>query len=297
MDAFRLADESLVAIKCRPTAAVENELSIHRLFSSNPLRDDPRNHCIPLVEVLNDPDCRMPTGELGATFIVSPFVHQYDQWPFQTVDNVLGFIQQTLEGIEFMHEQGVSHRDCSTSNVRMDAKALFPGVWPHPVIPSMNYCEPFGPIPNPDRTTAPVRYYFIDFDEAVQRPEEWTGPFLVEGARCIDPELPELHFHHPYDPFPVDVFLLGNMYKRSLLDVYNDLDVLLPLVDAMTAEDPLRRPTIAHARRVFEGIAQAITLPRRRSRLTRKDEPILQTVARHVATAASSTFRFVKRLL
>ncbi|EJD38311.1 hypothetical protein AURDEDRAFT_72305, partial [Auricularia subglabra TFB-10046 SS5] len=238
-------------------------------------------------------------------FIITPFVYEFNQWPFQTIDNVLDFIRQTLEGIAFMHSNGVAHRDCTASNVRMDARALFPGVWPHPVIPCMDYCEPFYPIADPDRTKGPVRYYFIDFGKSARRPDGHSCAFLVEGARCIDQELPELRFGHPYDPFPVDVFLLGNMYKHTLLEVrvtadsrrgevYNGLDWLWPLVDAMTAEHPTKRPTIFDACREFEGARASVAPPRLQSRLTRKDEPAIQTVAREVTTAASTLFETIR---
>ncbi|EJD49517.1 hypothetical protein AURDEDRAFT_182989 [Auricularia subglabra TFB-10046 SS5] len=60
IDAYRIADESLVAIKCRSTSTVEDELDIHRFLSSNSLRNDPENHCIPSIEVLHDPNCQLP---------------------------------------------------------------------------------------------------------------------------------------------------------------------------------------------------------------------------------------------
>lgn len=297
MDAFRIADESLAAIKCRPTNAVENELAIHRFLSSDSLRNDSANHCIPLLEVLDDPDCQLPSGNTGATFIITPFVYEFNQWPFQTIDNVLDFIRQTLEGIAFMHANGVAHRDCTASNVRIDASALFRGVWPHPVVPCMDYCEPFDPIPDPDRTKGAVRYHFIDFGEATRRPADHTGPFLVEGSRCIDQALPELKFGRPYDPFPVDVFLLGNMYKEYLLEVYNELDFLWPLVTAMTRQDPSQRPTIVEARRGFDEICASLAPSKGGVKLSRVDEPVIRAVARHVATAATNTFQFVRRLL
>ncbi|EJD49518.1 hypothetical protein AURDEDRAFT_59531 [Auricularia subglabra TFB-10046 SS5] len=125
-------------------------------------------------------------------------------------------------------------------------------------------------------------------------PDGHSGPFLVEGTRCIDQELPELRFGRPYDPFPVDVFLLGNMYKHYLLEVYNGIDWLWPLVAAMTVEEPSQRPTVLDARRAFENTCATVAPSRHHSRLTRKDEPIIGTVARQMSAAATDFFRVVR---
>jgi hypothetical protein len=66
--------------------------------------------------------------------------------------------------------------------------------------------------------TNPVKYHFIDFevsrkvDDATSDPKE----FLFFG---LDDDLPELYFSEPYSPFPVDIFMLGNVYKKRLVQV------------------------------------------------------------------------------
>lgn len=63
-----------------------------------------------------------------------------------------------------------------------------------------------------------VRYYFTDFGIS-SRFEDPSVPRLVTGKDCQDKELPEIHQNEPYDPFRVDIFLLGNVYRRGLIEV------------------------------------------------------------------------------
>ena len=65
----------------------------------------------------------------------------------------------------------------------------------------------------------PVFYYFIDF--GISTKYEGDGPYNACGEDAQDQEAPELHSHEkwPYDPFLLDIFTLGNVYKSSFLDV------------------------------------------------------------------------------
>lgn len=65
--------------------------------------------------------------------------------------------------------------------------------------------------------SAPVKYYFIDFGMA---------QFMTEGSETRtfgddgqDQEVPELKSKKPYLAAPVDIFILGNVYKKTFLDV------------------------------------------------------------------------------
>ena len=100
----------------------------------------------------------------------------------------------------------------------MDATGMFPHGF-HPVVTES--------LPNV-RTLArpklragavpPVKYYFIDFGISVQFPP--NAPHRqVLGVDCVDKEVPELSLTHPYDPFKVDIFLIGNMLRRKIHDV------------------------------------------------------------------------------
>ena len=69
-----------------------------------------------------------------------------------------------------------------------------------------------------------VRYYFIDFGISTwfrdrSRTELGKDSF-VTGWHGIDRDVPELFFpDDPYDPFPVDVYIIGNLIKKTFVEV------------------------------------------------------------------------------
>lgn len=63
-----------------------------------------------------------------------------------------------------------------------------------------------------------VKYYVVDFGLS-KRFEDPKQRRLVRGAQIQDHDVPEVSDVVPYDPFPVDVFTLGNIFKKDLLQV------------------------------------------------------------------------------
>ena len=58
MDAARISDGKYVMLKKLSEDECPYELQLNRLFSSEPLASNPRNHCAPLLDVIklpNDP--------------------------------------------------------------------------------------------------------------------------------------------------------------------------------------------------------------------------------------------------
>lgn len=64
----------------------------------------------------------------------------------------------------------------------------------------------------------PVKYYVIDFGLSWYYSDP-SKPRLANAILAQDHDLPEFEDVKPYDPYPADVFTLGNVYKRSILDV------------------------------------------------------------------------------
>lgn len=62
-----------------------------------------------------------------------------------------------------------------------------------------------------------VKYYFTDFGLSSRFLE--GEPKLVLGMNGLDRDVPELSGFEQYDPFPVDVFILGNVFKRNFTAV------------------------------------------------------------------------------
>ena len=89
MDARRIADGKLVLLKRIRTDSAE--LDIARRFSLPEYRSDPRNHCVPILDVI--PDADDPT----MSYIVMPFLRYVDNPPFVSVENILDCVDQLLE--------------------------------------------------------------------------------------------------------------------------------------------------------------------------------------------------------
>lgn len=62
-----------------------------------------------------------------------------------------------------------------------------------------------------------VKYYFIDYGISSYFPPD--VPRLVVGKDGRDKEVPELSHTVPYNPFKVDIFIIGNIFRHQLYDV------------------------------------------------------------------------------
>ena len=98
----------------------------------------------------------------------------------------------------------------------MDADAMYPEGF-HP-IRSLYKADYSGFAEHIPRSVAGVKYYFIDFGISVHIPRDKNYK-LVTGVLGRDQTPPELSREIPYDPFKLDVYILGNMFKCELTDV------------------------------------------------------------------------------
>ena len=89
IDATRQSDGQLVCVKKVPKAS--QELEIIKYFSQQPLRDDPKNHCVPLLDSFED------DVDENFSYIVMPFLRNLDDPPFAIVNDILDFADQALE--------------------------------------------------------------------------------------------------------------------------------------------------------------------------------------------------------
>ena len=90
MDAMRYRDRKQVMLK-RVPAAAGRELEISQLVSSPRLRHDPRNHCVPLLEVIELPDAH------DQKVMVMPLLRPFDQPRFQTFGEFVAFFTQICD--------------------------------------------------------------------------------------------------------------------------------------------------------------------------------------------------------
>ena len=110
------------------------------------------------------------------------------------------------------------------------------------------------------RTRRPVKYYFIDFGISTKFNETDTNR-VVSGRKGLDQEVPELHMRDEYDAFALDVFILGNVYKKVLVSVRTGVkvhgkisaDINSEISKPMLSETPLRLDDVRRTRRPANG--------------------------------------------
>lgn len=91
MDATRISTDELVALKRVSKRNHPAEIPITQYFSSEPLASNPRNHCIPLYDVLDVPD--VPDEAI----LVLPMLRPFNDPPMETVGEAVEFFRQIFE--------------------------------------------------------------------------------------------------------------------------------------------------------------------------------------------------------
>ncbi|KAI0040973.1 hypothetical protein FA95DRAFT_1527043 [Auriscalpium vulgare] len=234
IDATRLSDGKMVYIKRVQTGDLESRIAIK--LSTEALRSDPKNHSVPILDTFVDSE------DSQISYIVMPFLKSLGRPEFEFIGEFLDFGEQILEGLTFLHENGIAHRDCASANIMMDASAMFPQGF-HPI--SQSFLADMSDVaPSYSRLSAGVKYYFVDYGISSEFPlDSDPASRLVVGTLGRDQEPPELSDTVPYDPFKLDIFVVGNVFRREYYEVAANLDFLRPFVLAMTKQDPNMRPS------------------------------------------------------
>ncbi|EIW62688.1 uncharacterized protein TRAVEDRAFT_69009 [Trametes versicolor FP-101664 SS1] len=285
LDATRISDDTVVTLKKIQTSEHPYEVDICRFFSSEPRASDPANRCVPVYDVLDvpdDPDCKL---------IVMPFLRKFFDPRFLTVGEAVEFFRQAFEGLRFMHAHHVAHRDCGRMNIMMDPRPLYPQLYHFASIRAKRDLS--GTAKYFTRTRNPVRYHLIDFglsrrfDPAKGPPRSWP----IWGA---DRTVPEFHKSlEPCDPFPTDVYYLGNVIKTVFLDVYTGLDFMKPIVDDMVRDEPASRPNMDQVVARFDLLLGSLSTWKLRARLPQRNEYWMVRLFRAIA----HTFRTIFYIL
>lgn len=69
----------------------DEETQIAQMLSTKELLADPRNHCVPVIEVIDDPD------DDSKSYMVMPLLRNAADPPFQHVKEIIEFVDQILE--------------------------------------------------------------------------------------------------------------------------------------------------------------------------------------------------------
>ncbi|KAG6891261.1 hypothetical protein C0995_008513 [Termitomyces sp. Mi166 len=269
MDASK-ADGTLVMLKAIHRVRSADEIPVGKLLSSERLAS-PRNHCIPYLEVIDPPE-----GSEEA-FLVLPLLVTTERAPFETIGEAVEFFRQIFEGLEFMHEHNIAHEDCKYNNIMADSQHLFDAP-PHPFRNIMKRDFTGRPSIISSRTIKPVKYYLIDFDLSKEYP--LGAPRLEEPPWGGDKTVPEhlLPGTPLCDPFPVDVYCLGNCIRQNFLDGYKyarakkGFNFMRELVDDMTNSDPKKRPQMSEANSRLKTIIEGLSDWKLRSPIIEADQ-------------------------
>ncbi|KAI0930004.1 hypothetical protein AcW1_008785 [Taiwanofungus camphoratus] len=287
LDATRISDGEMVVLKRISTLAHPYEVQISQLFSSEPLSVSPQNHCVPIYEVLEVPD------ECDTVLLVMPLLRRYNNPQFQTVGEAVEYFRQVFEGLQFMHEHHIAHRDCMNLNIMMDPRPLYPDMY-HPRL-VLRTRDIKWRAKHYTRTVRPTKYYLIDFGLSRKYNLD-NGPPREDPIWGGDRTVPEFQQSHvPCDPFPTDVYYLGNMIREDFLQTLRGVEFMQPLVDDMVQDDPAKRPTIDQVATRFEEICRSLSHWKLRSRLAERNEIPLVRIHRRIRHALRTATYIVTR--
>jgi len=210
MDATRRLDGKHVMLKRIFPDEGSHELRIMQLFSSSEVARDRRNHCVPLLDVIE-----IPNTVTCQKLMVMPFLRPFNNPRFQTYGEFVAFFTQVCEGLQFMHQKNIAHRDCTANNIMFDPSEMYPQGF-HPAQP--NRTRDFkGKARRYTRTQQPPRYYLIDFGLSRQY---LSREALDEPLRGGDKSAPEHRNGTRCNPFHTDIYYLGNLVRQELMRKY-----------------------------------------------------------------------------
>ncbi|KAJ7601857.1 kinase-like domain-containing protein [Mycena polygramma] len=238
LDAIRMSDGAPVVLKTVETGSADTHISGF-------LTDEPgaAAFCVPIIDLLQFDD--------EWSFMIMPRMRGCDTPDFETVGEVVEFVQQVLEGLAFLHSKNIAHRDVCTQNIVMDYSRMMPNGF-HFVHWITRTVDPADPHVYYSRTDAgPIKYYYIDFGLSVRFPSHAErGPVVGECGR-MRAQIPEVSEDVPYDPFKVDIRLVGEMLRYEFLMEYDGLDFMIPFIRKLRRHKPERRPDADEALALF----------------------------------------------
>ncbi|KAF9029892.1 hypothetical protein BDZ89DRAFT_1014081 [Hymenopellis radicata] len=260
VDATKSSDRKPVMLKKVLITENPHEVDICLYLSS--LQHHSENHAVPILEVFTSPQFDY------IQLVVMPRLRLFDDPSFDTVGEVVDAFRQIFEGIEFLHNHFIAHRDIHWGNIMLDPTRLYPnGSHPADTDRSPNFKSSAKYI---TRTECWPRYYLIDF--GLSRRYSPDGlPFEVTQPNADSENITLLPEHsgaipRRYNPFPVDIFRLGHMLTWHFeVDEFHPLQFLLPLAQKMLAKEPSSRPTITDVRRLFAEVCLGLTKEQLRS--------------------------------
>jgi len=262
MDATRMRDDLQIMLKKVLPEEGPYELQINQLFSSPELAKMPHNHCARLLDVI---ELRHPEPQ---RIMVFPFLRPFNEPRIQTFGEFVAFFTQICEGLRFMHERNVAHRDCTANNIMFDASGMYPNGF-HPT--KIDRTRDFkGTAKAYTRTQCPPVYYFIDFGLSRQYP---SRDVMDEPLRGGDRSAPEHRSQRRCNPFQTDIYYIGNLVRKEFMEKCHGFESMEDLVRSMTLENPANRPRIEEVLQRFKSIRASLSEGKLRSPIISRKIP------------------------
>ncbi|TRM61238.1 kinase-like domain-containing protein [Schizophyllum amplum] len=292
LDATRMSDKAIVMLKRVDKRRHPTEVEMTAMLSSPPYSADRRNHCVPLLEVLQDPDNE------HFQLMVLPLLRHYSGPRFDTVGEAIECSRQIIKCLQFLHENKITHRDVHLLNIMIDASPLYTVPF-HPLDQDMRLDFKGDAKASYSRTERPVQYYLIDFGLSIQydtlNPPPSEVPVLggdksVPEFKGDDPSQYYGGLSKAYNPFPTDIYCLGNWIRQDFLDgrvsetgeVHRSkrlgFEFLRPLVNDMTQFDSAKRPSMDQVVERFEAHVSSLSSWNLRSRVAKEQDNPLHSV-------------------
>jgi len=281
MDATRMLDDRPVMLKKVLVAEGPHELAISQLFSSPELANEPHNHCAPLLDVI---ELQSPEHQ---KLMVTPFLRPFNQPQMQTFGEFVAFFTQICEGLRFMHERNVAHRDCTANNIMFDPSGMYPNGF-HPIRTDRNRNFK-GAAKAYTRTQRPPVYYFIDFGLSRQYASRRVMDSPLRGG---DKSAPEHRSGMRCNPFHTDIYYIGNLVREEFMKKYRGFEFMEDLINSMTQRDPASRPLIEEVLERFGSIRQSLRMAKLRSTIISRKAPMVFGVIKR-ATRSVRTVKYI----
>ncbi|KAJ7771446.1 hypothetical protein B0H16DRAFT_1513580 [Mycena metata] len=160
--------------------ATETDIGLY--FSTSPQAAHPRNHCIPIYEVLRVPD------DAHSEIVVMPALQKIASPRFDTFGELVEFLRQIFEGLQFMHAHHITLPMVAASSPLRWTNSIQENVavgWDGKKHSTRMKCNP--------------KHYFVDF-----RLSRKYTPADIDALES--------------DPFPADIYDLANMITRELVE-------------------------------------------------------------------------------
>ncbi|KAF8899593.1 hypothetical protein CPB84DRAFT_1780143 [Gymnopilus junonius] len=209
-----------------------DELKALRFLNNKEMRSDPRNHTIPMLELLKFDNF---------IFAVMPKWDYAVVPDFSMVSELMEFAKAMLEVLEFLHEHHIAHGDLISQNI------------------GMNVLYTRHDFPKGLRNPGEVRYAVYDFDNTLLFPSN-VEKENIQVTRSIVFEFGP-NPSGPYNPFKADVLQLGMTLQTRIRHIEDTVPEIGPFFDYMLDSDEAKRPTArdAHMRflEIYRGLSSA----------------------------------------